>query len=112
VTDVQELLSAVTTKVMTVDGLELPYRDVNGYTGEVRSQGTVFVSFETLYELADQDMWDSQFGKVLLLDYREGLALEAAGLAVRETKGGYHRSKLLKMFLEAYGEKQDHESAG
>jgi hypothetical protein len=36
---------------------------------------------------------------VLLLDYQEGLALERAGLAERETKGGYHRTDLLLEFL-------------
>jgi hypothetical protein len=67
---------------------------------ERTDSGEVFVPVETLYELAEQDMWDSQFGKVLLLGTYEGLALEAAGLAVRETRGGYHRTDALVELIE------------
>jgi len=62
--------------------------------------GTVFITMDMLYELSEQDRWDSQFGRVLLLPPHEALALEAAGLAERETKGGYHRTDKLVAFIE------------
>lgn len=63
--------------------------------------GEVFIDEDTLLELSEQGLWDSQFGKVLLLnDPREGAALEEAGLAVQETKGGYHRTDALLKLLQ------------
>ena len=69
--------------------------------GTVLDSGEVFIPLETLEELAEQGQWDSQFGSAYLLGTHEGLALEAAGLAERETRGGYHRTDALRAFLDA-----------
>ena len=69
-------------------------------TGTVIETGEVFVPLQTLYDLADQDVWDSQFGSAFLLSNQEGLALVGHGLAEQETKGGYHRTQKLLEFLE------------
>jgi hypothetical protein len=63
-------------------------------------RGEVFISRQDLETLAEQGVWDSQFGQVLLLGPCEGLALEQAELAVLETKGGYHRSEKLLDLLK------------
>jgi hypothetical protein len=92
----------ICTRTIEQRGIELPWREIKRYEpdkGKVLGEGTVFVPLDTLCELAEQDRWASQFGSVLLLDYQEGLALERAGLAERETKGGYHRTDLLLEFL-------------
>lgn len=73
-------------------------------TGTVIESGEVFIPMRTLHAIAEQDVWDSQFGGALLLGYHEGMALEKAGLAVQETKGGYHRSEALLELLRAWGE--------
>ena len=93
-----------TTRTIEEKGIELPWeRRANPWEAHpaMGSSGIVFIPVSTLEELAEQDVWDSQFGSAFLLGYHEGLALEQAGLAVRETKGGYHRSeKLLKLLRE------------
>lgn len=108
----------VITKTVEVKGIELRWERVERYgpntmliataesqrrppKGTVLESGTVFIPLSTLEEVAEQDVYDSAFGRVLLLGYYEGLALEAAGLAARETKGGYHRTDKLMEFLEA-----------
>jgi hypothetical protein len=94
-----------TTQIVVVEGIELPWQELKPYEpdkGSVLREGTVFVSMDTLYQLSEQGLWDSSFGNVLLLDYLEGLALEAAGLAERETRGGHHRTDLLMEFLMRY----------
>jgi hypothetical protein len=65
--------------------------------------GEVFIPMSTIYELAEQDIWDSQFGSAFLLDQHEGYALEQAGLAARETRGGFHRTDKLLAWLEEEG---------
>lgn len=112
-------LPALTTRTIEVKGIVLPWEEVERYgsdltyadgrqmyperkpTGTVVASGEVFISLDTLYELSEQDVWDSQFGSAYLLGHHEGLALEKAGLAVRETRGGYHRSETLLKFLES-----------
>lgn len=106
-----------TTRTIEQKGIELPWRRLEGYgpqeingrtffedrppKGTVLEGGTVFIPESTLYELAEQDVYDSQFGSPVLLGTHEGLALVAAGLAVEETKGGYHRTDKLLRLLEA-----------
>ncbi|GAB2734400.1 hypothetical protein [Nocardioides pakistanensis] len=92
----------LTTRTVEVRGLELPVPE------DFRAQrpdapATVFVDLDTLYALAEQDVFESQFGSALLLGRFEGIALEAAGLAVRETRGGYHRSKRLEQVMADLG---------
>lgn len=93
---------------ITQRGITLPYREeIKRYDDEAGQlmvkdvrEGEVFVTASDLYELSEQDTWDSQFGKVLLLGHFEGIALEQAGLAIRETRGGYHRSDTLADYLD------------
>lgn len=61
----------------------------------------VFVPLEVLGELAEQDVWDSQFGRdaFLIRDRTIAHVLEANGLAIKETKGGYHRGPKLQQLL-------------
>jgi hypothetical protein len=108
----------VTTRTVEEKGIVLPwerwsypavFRDGVNLTPErkhpsvIEDSGEVFVPMNTIYELAEQDRWDSQFGSAFLLGPDEGLALEAAGLAERETKGGYHRTDKLLTWLEDEG---------
>lgn len=96
------------TRQIAQRGIELPYRHERmGYDPEqnklvVRSvdEGTVFISESTLGELVEQERYASEFGSVLLLGMFEGVALEQAGLAERETKGGYHRTAALQQLME------------
>lgn len=81
-------------------GVRLPYR-TPARPGNESMVGEIFIPERTLWELAEQDTHDSQFGMPLLLDYYEGFALEQAGLAVRETRGGFHRSATLLTFLDS-----------
>ncbi len=60
----------------------------------------VFVRLSTLGELAEQGPYDSDAGRVLLLDKDEAAVLVAHGLAIRETRGGYHGSPMLERFFE------------
>jgi hypothetical protein len=62
--------------------------------------GSVFVPLDTLYELSEQDVFDSQFGSAFLLHGDVGPALEQAGLAAQETRGGYHRTEKLLTLIE------------
>lgn len=97
----------VVRKVRTEVGVVLPYRREHhgpwdfsttpaSLPVERVEEGTVFVSWATVQELADQQPFDSEFGGALLLDLYEGLALEQAGFAVQETRGGYHGTKKTK----------------
>lgn len=109
---------ALTSETRIVKGIVLPWQRVersgplttsDGNThfedrppkGTVLDSGEVFIELNTLYELAEQDRWDSQFGSALLLGSREGLALVEAGLAEEETRGGFHRTDLLLAFIES-----------
>lgn len=67
---------------ITLDGVWLPYR--------------------MLEALSDQGPWDSQYGMAFIEARRdqERVLLEH-GLAVKETKGGLHRSDTLADFLAA-----------
>lgn len=108
----------VVTRTVEQRGIELPWQRVERYgpyttaegktvdkppKGTVLEEGTVFIPLSTLEELSEQDVWDSQFGSAFLLDYHEGLALKAVGLAAEETRGGFHRTeKLLEFLKEVY----------
>jgi hypothetical protein len=108
----------VQTRTVEEQGIELPwerwsypavFKDGKNLTPDrphpsvLEESGTVFIPMDDLYQLSEQDTWDSQFGSALLFGSHEGLALEQAGLAVRETKGGYHRTDKLLAWLEAEG---------
>lgn len=104
------------TRTVQEKGLWLPWERVerygpqriNGKTlfedrppkGTVLESGTVFVTESTLYEVAEQGTYDSQFGSALLLGPYEGPALVKAGLAVEETRGGYHGTDKLRRLLD------------
>lgn len=105
----------IITKTVEVRGIMLPwarwtpaavYRKGKNLTPDrpdprkLLESGEVFVPLDTLYTLSEQDVWDSQFGSALLLGVHEGLALEQAGLAVQETRGGYHRSEELVLWMQ------------
>lgn len=61
----------------------------------------IFVDMETLGRVNDQDIWDSQFGEACLLPPKIGRVLVQAGLAVEETRGGYHRTDKTGELLDA-----------
>jgi hypothetical protein len=86
--------------VIHVLGTWLPYEDRNGYTGELRSAGYVFVPHEDIERVADQDPYAADAGYPLLLDRLHGLALEQAGLAIHETRGGYHGTDAARQLLK------------
>lgn len=94
-------LSTITiqSRQVTEVGIKLPYVQRAYRTNEVVESGTIFITIETLCELAHQATFDSYFGRALYLRRCEGLALEQAGLAVHETRGGYHRTAKLLTFL-------------
>lgn len=104
-------LYQIETRTIEQKGIVLPWKRVEPYgprhilddrppKGTVLDSGEVFIPMGTLAELAEQDRMDSQFGSVFLLGMREGLALEQAGLAEQETRGGYHRTDALMAFME------------
>jgi hypothetical protein len=93
------------TETRIVLGLRLPYRIKtwpNGYRSPHEwKTGEVFVEQELLTELGEQGQWDSQFGKVFLInDPAQAAAVEQAGLGTEETKGGYHRTDALLTLLQ------------
>lgn len=104
-----------TTRTIEQKGIELPWQRIERYgpqeidgriffeerppKGTVIEEGTVFIPESVLYEVAEQGVWDSQFGNALLLDTHMGYALEQAGLADRETRGGYHGTEKLRLLL-------------
>jgi hypothetical protein len=106
----------IVTETRIIKGIKLPWErwtypaviDDNGknLTPErphppiLMDKGEVFIDMDTLYELAGQDRWESQYGKVLLLTTYEALALVQAGLAEEETRCGYHRTKKMVKFME------------
>lgn len=109
---------AIVEETRVIKGIRLPWERVERYgpqlnrhtntmtdhppKGTVLESGEVFIEMSTLYDLSEQDVWDSQFGSVLTLGYHEGMALEQAGLAVEETRGGFHRTERLMKFLKHY----------
>jgi hypothetical protein len=82
-----------------------PYTTTHGYVHEAPPKGTVleegFVDIKesTLYEVDERSTNDYLLEITPpFVGYKEGLALEAAGLAVQETRGGYHgTAKLTKL---------------
>lgn len=88
------------SRTVTVKGIELPVP-----AGECdTSPEVVFVDQKLLAKLADYGDWDTQFGRTpLLLDPETGYALVDAGLAVKETRGGYHGTDELRAALEGWG---------
>lgn len=112
-------LPEITTQTRVIEGIVLPWQRVertgpqrldNGIIigedrppkGTVVESGEVFIDINTLYDLSEQDRWDSQFGSACLLGPWEGLALVEAGLAEEETRGGFHRTDLLMEFIKDY----------
>jgi hypothetical protein len=90
-----------TTEVRKTDlGNNCTRYDVVAY--EVIDSGIVDSPLDLVYRLSEQDVWDSQFGSAFIgLSVKQGWAIEQAGLGVRETRGGHHRTeKLLKSMKE------------
>lgn len=95
-------LSTITTQTRQVTevGIKLPYVRRDYRTKQFVDRGTVFITIETLEELAEQDMYDWCGTRCAIdLGHLEGLALEQAGLVARATRGGYHRTEMLSPFL-------------
>lgn len=68
--------------------------------GAVLESGEVFVSSSDLYEVAERTIDDYLFHTPPPnIGYHEQLALEQAGLAERETRGGCHGTDKLRRFL-------------
>ena len=66
--------------------------------------GTIFIDQDTLVQLAEQGRYDSQFGKpTVTLMPGEGAALVHEGLAVKETRGGYHGTDKLRDLMMEWG---------
>jgi len=98
-------------KVRTEVGIELPYRIEHGKWNfkvdpavrEVTKvdEGTVFISWSLIEELSGVTTDSLGMGGSLIIGHREGYALEQAGFAVQETRGGYHGTEATKE-LEAH----------
>ena len=94
------------TKTVEVEGIELPYHWESAYPGSTfkPQSGKVFIEADTLIEVSEQDQWAGAFGESLVIAPRwADLALEQAGLAVRETRGGVHGTPALKELLKKFG---------
>lgn len=112
----KEPFPTLSSETRVIKGIRLPwqrvertgpiFRDGENLTpdrspkGTVLESGEVFIEMDTLYRLSEQDVWDSQFGSACLLGYHEGMALVEAGLAVEETRGGFHRTERLLAFIK------------
>lgn len=67
-------------------------------------ESEVYVSEDTLVQLAEQGRWDSQFGKsAVTLDGPTGEALVSINFAEKETRGGYHGTPALMEFVTGRG---------
>lgn len=109
-TETQEVRLATRTRVQY--GVELPWEERERYgsdlrypkgharegeqmypdrqpTGTIVKTGTAFVPLGVLEELLEADH-SLGMGDAYLVGYREGMALEKAGLARQETRGGYY----------------------
>jgi hypothetical protein len=106
----------LTSRTVVIEGIELPWVERERYgpyttphgvlidkppKGTVLNQGAVFIPFDLLHEVAERTSNDYVAGYLSPdVDYRQGLALEEAGLAVLETRGGYHGTDKLRKYLE------------
>ena len=105
----------ITTRTTVEHGIELPWERVERYgpiynkhsdtwtddppKGTVLESGTVFVSEATLEELLEAEH-SLGMGDAYLLGYHEGMALEKAGLARQETRGGYYTREEERVRIE------------
>lgn len=87
-------------EVRAIDGIVLPWAYAAPHE---EGRGEVFIEWTVLDDLAEQDTYRSQIYGAFILDQRTGLALEQAGLAERETRGGYHRTDALLDLLKREG---------
>lgn len=101
------MTTPLATRTVTQYGIELPWERVERYgpqynkhletwsdnppKGTVLESGTVFIELGVLEELMEADH-SFGMGGAYLVGYREGMALEVAGLASQETRGGYFTS--------------------
>lgn len=96
-----------TTETRVVEGIRLSFEKLTYHIGVPYDTGTetleVFIEASTLVALCEQGEWDSQLGGALLLDYHEGMALEQAGLAEQETRGGFHGTDEVRALCRRLG---------
>lgn len=91
-------------EVRTIKGIVLPWEWVNPYDAQKEKRnGEAFIEWSVLDELAEQDVWRSQIFGAFLIEQDQGLALEQAGLAIHENRGGYHRTDELLALLKQEG---------
>lgn len=63
--------------------------------------GDVWLPLSLLDRLGEQDVWDSEFGNPFIeADPKQERVLLGHGLAVKETRGGLHRSPDLAAFMK------------
>lgn len=95
----------LTSRTVVQHGIELPWERRERYgpqymkgakawtdhppKGTVVESGTVFIELGTLEELMEADH-SLGMGGAYLMGYHEGMAVELAGLASQETRGGYY----------------------
>lgn len=106
------------TRTIEEQGLMLPWQrierygpiTIEGYTtdkppkGTVLEEGTVFVPYDVLWAVAERTSDDAFMGNMPPhVGYHEQLALEQAGLADGETRGGCHGTDKLREFLKFDG---------
>lgn len=64
----------------------------------------VYVPEDLLVQLSERDRYASEFGAPApLVTPAQGAALVSYGLAVRETRGGYHGTNKLRDLLNEWG---------
>lgn len=84
-------------RLVTETGVTLPYAEKKRWDGESIPAGTAFIPLDLLEELSEAtDPW----GSVLIInDQYAAWALEQAGWAVRQTRGGYVSSAVFRDLL-------------
>ena len=103
------------SRTIKQDGIILPWQRVEPYgpftfpdgrvtdkppKGTVLESGEVFVPMDVLYEVSQRTSTDAMFGVTPPdVGYHEQMALEQAGLARGETRGGCHGTEKLHTFL-------------
>jgi hypothetical protein len=93
----------LTTKVIEVVGVDLPWIRRKGYAPDrnrIVESGTVFVPLELLKTLAERGKDDYLFEPTPYVTQHEGLALEQAKLATREPGDGFFGTAKLRQLLK------------
>lgn len=75
----------LTSKQVTVYGVELSWEDINEYTGIKEHEGTVFASIDDIGEMYE---WEGGYDEYLSFSYPMECALRNRGYATRRNRGG------------------------